>query len=98
MIRLMIHFAFQDDPESEIRVAPLTDVHTGEVSSNNRCFLATTCINGLLIHLWKQVWKHIVRRVGKKSFHQCMYCSREFRRPSDLVRHVRMHTQSRPFK
>ncbi|OQR69033.1 zinc finger protein-like [Tropilaelaps mercedesae] len=64
----------KDQEENQIRVAPLTDAHTGEV------------------------WEHVVRRAGGRAFHQCMFCSREFRRPSDLVRHIRMHTQSRPFK
>ncbi|XP_022646746.1 zinc finger protein 236-like isoform X2 [Varroa destructor] len=64
----------KDQDECQIRLAPLTDAHTGEV------------------------WEHVVRRAGGRAFHQCMFCSREFRRPSDLVRHIRMHTQSRPFK
>ena len=28
----------------------------------------------------------------------CNFCTREFRKPSDLIRHVRIHTQEEPFK
>lgn len=41
---------------------------------------------------------HIVRRVGNVSFRQCVYCTKEFKKASDLVRHVRTHTHERPFK
>jgi len=41
---------------------------------------------------------HIVRRVGKISYRQCLYCQKEFKKSSDLVRHVRIHTHDKPFK
>lgn len=35
-------------------------------------------------------------RSGVK-WHQCDYCSKEFRKPSDLIRHIRVHTHERPY-
>ncbi|XP_076809245.1 zinc finger protein 236-like [Clavelina lepadiformis] len=43
-----------------------------------------------------QTWR--VRRVNGVRWHQCMYCTKEFKKPSDLVRHIRIHTQERPYK
>ncbi|XP_067928202.1 zinc finger protein 236-like [Watersipora subatra] len=41
---------------------------------------------------------HTVRKVGGVRWHQCQYCTKEFKKPSDLVRHIRTHTQERPYK
>ncbi|XP_053570824.1 zinc finger protein 236 isoform X2 [Bombina bombina] len=51
------------------------------------------------------------RIIKKKSFstgsfreecgirwHICTYCAKEFKKPSDLVRHIRIHTHEKPFK
>ncbi|GLH06252.1 Krueppel homolog 1 [Gryllus bimaculatus] len=38
------------------------------------------------------------RRVGNIRWHQCSYCIKEFKKPSDLVRHIRTHTHERPYK
>nr|CAB3267971.1 zinc finger protein 236-like [Phallusia mammillata] len=43
-------------------------------------------------HMWK------VRKVDGVRWHQCMFCPKEFKKPSDLVRHIRTHTQERPYK
>ncbi|XP_064466594.1 zinc finger protein 236-like [Ornithodoros turicata] len=45
-----------------------------------------------------QLKMHIYRIVGKVRWHQCMYCTKEFKKPSDLVRHIRIHTQEKPYK
>lgn len=42
--------------------------------------------------------RHIVRKVGGILWHQCVYCSKEFKKPSDLVRHIRIHTHEKPYK
>ncbi|GAB6020086.1 hypothetical protein CHUAL_002821 [Chamberlinius hualienensis] len=39
-----------------------------------------------------------VRKVAGVRWHQCIYCSKEFKKPSDLVRHIRVHTHEKPFK
>ena len=31
-------------------------------------------------------------------WHVCPCCAKEFRKPSDLVRHIRIHTHEKPFK
>ena len=36
--------------------------------------------------------------MGTVRWHQCSYCSKEFKKPSDLVRHIRIHTHERPYK
>ncbi|KAL8603303.1 hypothetical protein ACOMHN_053999 [Nucella lapillus] len=37
-------------------------------------------------------------RVNGVRWHQCTYCSKEFKKPSDLVRHIRIHTHEKPYK
>ena len=31
-------------------------------------------------------------------WHQCTSCSKEFKKPSDLVRHMRIHSHEKPYK
>ncbi|XP_034241174.1 zinc finger protein 236-like [Thrips palmi] len=38
------------------------------------------------------------RRVAGVRWHQCSYCCKEFKKPSDLVRHIRVHTHEKPYK
>lgn len=38
------------------------------------------------------------RKVGGIKWRQCNFCTREFRKPSDLIRHLRIHTKEKPFK
>ncbi|XP_026284873.1 zinc finger protein 236 [Frankliniella occidentalis] len=38
------------------------------------------------------------RKVGGVRWHQCSFCCKEFKKPSDLVRHIRIHTHEKPFK
>ena len=37
-------------------------------------------------------------QVNGVRWHQCPYCSKEFKKPSDLVRHIRIHTHEKPYK
>ncbi|XP_067838040.1 zinc finger protein 236-like isoform X2 [Heptranchias perlo] len=39
-----------------------------------------------------------VRRVNGIRWHMCTYCTKEFKKPSDLVRHIRIHTHEKPYK
>ncbi|XP_054163734.1 zinc finger protein 236-like [Oppia nitens] len=41
---------------------------------------------------------HIVRKIGKTSYRQCLYCNKDFKKSSDLIRHMRIHTHDKPFK
>lgn len=42
--------------------------------------------------------RHFVRKVGSVTWHQCPFCSKEFKKPSDLVRHTRIHSHEKPYK
>ena len=37
-------------------------------------------------------------KVNGVRWHQCTYCTKEFKKPSDLVRHIRIHTHEKPYK
>ncbi|KAM9307845.1 zinc finger protein 236 [Gastrophryne carolinensis] len=39
-----------------------------------------------------------VREESGIRWHVCTYCAKEFKKPSDLVRHIRIHTHEKPFK
>ncbi|KAG7319548.1 hypothetical protein KOW79_016691 [Hemibagrus wyckioides] len=39
-----------------------------------------------------------IREVCGVRWHGCPYCSKEFKKPSDLVRHIRIHTHEKPYK
>ena len=47
-----------------------------------------------------KIQKHSVRlRVRDNvKYYSCNTCPREFKKPSDLIRHLRIHTQDKPFK
>ncbi|XP_025994826.1 zinc finger protein 236 isoform X2 [Solenopsis invicta] len=38
------------------------------------------------------------RCVGNVRWYACLFCPKEFKKPSDLIRHLRVHTQEKPFK
>ncbi|XP_043265068.1 zinc finger protein 236-like [Colletes gigas] len=38
------------------------------------------------------------RCVGNARWYACNFCHKEFKKPSDLIRHLRVHTQEKPFK
>ncbi|KPP72157.1 zinc finger protein 236-like [Scleropages formosus] len=39
-----------------------------------------------------------IREENGVRWHVCPYCPKEFKKPSDLVRHIRIHTHEKPFK
>jgi len=38
-----------------------------------------------------------IKKIGQVKWHVCTYCPKSFRKPSDLIRHIRVHTQEKPF-
>ncbi|KRT84747.1 zinc finger protein, partial [Oryctes borbonicus] len=38
------------------------------------------------------------RKVDGMKWFICVYCSKEFKKPSDLIRHIRIHTREKPYK
>lgn len=44
--------------------------------------------------------KYLVRlkKSGDTRWYICNYCSKEFKKPSDLIRHIRVHTKEKPYK
>ncbi|KAF5278371.1 hypothetical protein FQA39_LY05860 [Lamprigera yunnana] len=38
------------------------------------------------------------RGAGQHQWYICSFCSKEFKKPSDLIRHIRVHTREKPFK
>ncbi|XP_011330673.2 zinc finger protein 236 isoform X2 [Ooceraea biroi] len=38
------------------------------------------------------------RCIGNIRWYACSFCPKEFKKPSDLIRHLRVHTQEKPFK
>ena len=45
-----------------------------------------------------RMYGRAVCQVNGVKWHQCVYCAKEFKKPSDVVRHVRIHTHEKPFK
>lgn len=39
-----------------------------------------------------------LKKNGDSRIYICKYCSKEFKKPSDLIRHMRIHTKEKPFK
>lgn len=39
-----------------------------------------------------------LKKKGETRWYICSYCSKEFKKPSDLIRHIRIHTKEKPYK
>lgn len=37
-------------------------------------------------------------KIGDTRVYICSYCDKQFKKPSDLIRHIRVHTREKPFK
>lgn len=38
------------------------------------------------------------RSIGNIRWYACSFCHKEFKKPSDLIRHLRIHTQEKPYR
>ncbi|EPY85880.1 zinc finger protein 236 [Camelus ferus] len=76
--------------------------HTLLLSASSRIVLAPAC--GLPEHSPQPPHPVVLGAAGSireengVRWHVCPYCAKEFRKPSDLVRHIRIHTHEKPFK
>ncbi|CAG9834162.1 unnamed protein product [Diabrotica balteata] len=39
-----------------------------------------------------------LKKIGDTKWYKCTYCSKLCKKPSDLIRHIRIHTKERPFE
>ncbi|XP_050395157.1 zinc finger protein 236 [Patella vulgata] len=78
---------------------PITAVTTNQTSPSESQAVQST-ITTMTIHDTATgiVKRHLIRKVNGVRWHQCNYCSKEFKKPSDLVRHIRIHTHEKPYK
>ncbi|XP_069074936.1 zinc finger protein 236 isoform X3 [Pleurodeles waltl] len=61
--------------------------------------LEKTSQNGRTVNKKKaQHLPGLIREESGIRWHICPYCSKEFKKPSDLVRHIRIHTHEKPYK
>lgn len=52
----------------------------------------------LLLYFFRKYLTIKQRCVGNVRWYACTFCHKEFKKPSDLIRHLRVHTQEKPFK
>lgn len=66
----------------------------------------TLRVPGFSARRWDPIWADCcallltgsIREENGIRWHVCPYCPKEFKKPSDLVRHIRIHTHEKPFK
>lgn len=39
-----------------------------------------------------------LKKIGETRWYICNSCAKEFKKPSDLIRHIRVHTKEKPYK
>lgn len=77
----------------EVKQQPVEHYPAQPVNGNIYIKLADRLENGVIIH--RTVKQNIV---NDKRWLQCSYCPKQFTRPSDLLRHLRVHTREKPYE
>lgn len=78
--------------QSNISDSNIPEAVTHEEPTLSYVTLADMGIDGNMRHyIIKQ------RKAGDLRWHLCSFCPKEFKKPSDLVRHLRIHTQEKPY-
>lgn len=81
-------------PKSEeIIQQPVEQVYVLPTNENVYIKLADRLENGVIIH--RTVKQQMI---NDKRWLQCSYCPKQFTRPSDLLRHLRVHTREKPYE
>ncbi|KAJ6648867.1 Zinc finger protein [Pseudolycoriella hygida] len=82
----------EEVPIAENDVNGQSDYGNVDGNGQNSLKLAIHTSNGMVTH------RNVIQRIhGNIRWYVCLYCPKEFRRPSDLVRHIRIHTKEKPF-
>lgn len=73
----------------------IVDIDKSKTSTSDCVYvrLADSSVDGV-------IRRYLVRQitVGDTRIYVCSYCEKQFKKPSDLIRHIRTHTREKPFK
>lgn len=92
----------------EKQMEPKSSEHGNQINAQTAAIKSLSDLEGGTIKFVKVVDSSIEgsirrywvkqRKIGDHAWYICVYCSKEFKKPSDLIRHIRVHTREKPFK